>query len=98
VSGRRSFRGSSLAEGMSLLALLFVAMPLKYGLGLVMAVRVAGGLHGVLFLALLSTAMRALLDKSLPKADIARVLGLALLPFGFVIADRILRGPGDGGA
>ena len=44
------FRIVAFWEGISFLLLLFVAMPLKYGFGIDMAVRVVGMAHGVLFL------------------------------------------------
>ncbi len=44
------FRIVAFWEGISYLLLLFVAMPLKYGLGIDMAVRIVGMAHGVLFL------------------------------------------------
>jgi integral membrane protein len=44
------FRVLSYIEGASLLALLLVAMPLKYLAGMPEAVRLAGTLHGALFL------------------------------------------------
>ena len=44
------FRIVAFWEGVSFLLLLFVAMPLKYGLGIDAAVRVVGMTHGVLFL------------------------------------------------
>jgi integral membrane protein len=44
------FRIVAFWEGVSFLLLLFVAMPLKYGLGIDMAVRVTGMAHGVLFI------------------------------------------------
>src|SRR5688500_10027837 len=44
------FRIVAFWEGISFLILLFVAMPLKYGFGVDMAVRVVGMAHGVLFL------------------------------------------------
>lgn len=45
------FRLVASVEALSYLLLLFVAMPLKYGLGLEMAVKVVGWAHGVLFIA-----------------------------------------------
>jgi integral membrane protein len=45
------FRIVAYWEGISFLLLLFVAMPLKYGLGMDVAVSVVGMAHGVLFLA-----------------------------------------------
>ena len=44
------FRIVAFWEGISFLLLLFVAMPLKYGFGLDIAVRIVGITHGVLFL------------------------------------------------
>ena len=44
------FRIVAFWEGISFLLLLFVAMPLRYGFGIDMAVRVVGMAHGVLFL------------------------------------------------
>jgi integral membrane protein len=49
------FRIVAFWEGISYLLLLFVAMPLKYGLGMDMAVRVVGMAHGVLFIAYVAT-------------------------------------------
>jgi integral membrane protein len=42
----RRLRWVALVEGISLLLLLFVAMPLKYGLGMKLAVRIAGARTG----------------------------------------------------
>lgn len=44
------FRIVAFWEGISFLLLLFVAMPLKYGFGIDLAVRIVGMVHGVLFL------------------------------------------------
>lgn len=49
------FRIVAFWEGISYLVLLFVAMPLKYGLGVDMAVRVVGMAHGLLFIAYVVT-------------------------------------------
>lgn len=43
-------RWAALFEGSSLILLMFVAMPLKYYMGIPEAVRIIGPLHGVLFL------------------------------------------------
>ena len=45
-----AFRMTGLAEGVSFLTLLCVAMPLKYFMGIPEAVRVVGLIHGILFL------------------------------------------------
>ena len=49
------FRIVACWEGISYLLLLFVAMPLKYGLGIDMAVRIVGMAHGVLFIGYCAT-------------------------------------------
>ena len=43
------FRAVALAEGLSFVVLLFIAMPLKYALGLPLAVKYVGWAHGLLF-------------------------------------------------
>lgn len=47
----RRFRTTALAEGSSFLVLLFVAMPMKYVMGMPRVVTVVGAIHGILFLA-----------------------------------------------
>ena len=49
------FRIVAFWEGISFLLLLFVAMPLKYGFGVDMPVRVVGMAHGLLFIAYVVT-------------------------------------------
>ncbi len=90
MMGLRVIRILSVLEGLSLLLLLLIAMPLKYAFDLPVAVRVVGSLHGVLFLALISAAIQVWLEGRL---DVRRVLGViawSLAPFGFVCAARIL--------
>ena len=58
----RSFRLTALAEAISYLLLLGVAMPLKYVWGQPLAVKIIGGIHGALFILFcltLAMAMRA---------------------------------------
>jgi integral membrane protein len=69
------FRIVAFWEGISYLVLLLVAMPLKYGFGADMAVRVVGMGHGVLFLAYCLTLALA-----------ARRLGARLSLLAFVIS------------
>jgi integral membrane protein len=69
------FRIVAFWEGISYLVLLFIAMPLKYGFGEDMAVRVVGMAHGVLFLAYCVTL-----------GLIARRLGARLSLIAFVVS------------
>lgn len=86
----KSFRLLSLVEGLSLLVLLFVAMPAKYQFGHDFVWPV-GMTHGVLWLAYL---LASLVVSHLRKWSVGAWL-LALLssvvPFGFVLLDRRLK-------
>lgn len=50
MSQIRAFRMTALAEGSSFLLLLFVAMSMKYVMGMPRLVTVVGAIHGILFL------------------------------------------------
>lgn len=75
-------------EGISLLLLLFVAMPLKYVWEMPLAVRYVGMAHGLLWLVLVvllivvAWRLRWTLGRS------AAVFISSLLPFGFLALDR----------
>ncbi len=75
-------------EGVSFLLLLGLAMPLKYLLGIAMAVKVVGWAHGLLFMALCWALLTAFTDGRLPFKHAVLVFVAALLPFGPFVADR----------
>ena len=81
-------------EGVSFLALLGVAMPLKYLAGLPQAVRVVGSLHGVLFLLFLVVLAQAALAYRWPLARVLGAVVAAVLPFGPFVLDARLRREG----
>lgn len=91
------FRTVAIAEGISFLVLLFIAMPLKYMADMPLAVKVVGWIHGVLFVWYWVAAL-PLFTKL--KWDVERIFGLGLasvLPFGTFVMERMwLRGPGAG--
>jgi integral membrane protein len=91
VTALRHFRIVALLEGWSYLVLLFIAMPLKYAAGVPLAVRVAGSVHGLLFLILIATLFRAALERRWPLRRALRGLGCSLVPFGAFVFDRSLR-------
>jgi len=86
------FRLLGIVEGLSLLVLLGVAMPLKYWAGDPTWVRVVGMAHGVLFvLFLLGTVQMALANKWKFWPTTVLVMAGATLPFGsFWVDARIL--------
>ena len=84
----RRFRWVAIAEGISFIVLLLIAMPLKYLLGMAMAVKVVGWAHGVLFIWYWIAAV-PLFTKL--KWDLERIFGLGLasiLPFGTFVMER----------
>lgn len=85
-------RLTTLAEGVSFLLLLFVAMPLKYAAGLPLAVVIAGWLHGALFMALCFLLLLLVTGSQWPIGRAALVFAAALIPFGpFLIDGRMKR-------
>lgn len=88
------FRIVALWEGISYLLLLFVAMPLKYGLGIDIAVRVVGMVHGVLFLGYCVTLALAARRLGARRSLLAFVL--SFVPGGtFWLEARFRREPVD---
>ena len=82
----------ALLEGLSLLALLFIAMPLKYQFGLPEAVSIVGRLHGGLFI-----VFNIVLFYNVFKGQVTEVQGFigmlaSLLPFGtFIYKAKVLK-------
>lgn len=87
----KQWRVVGFAEGLSYLLLLFVAMPLKSLGGLPSAVRVAGSVHGVLFLLYIVAVVRAGRDRRWPVETWAESLAASVFPFGPFLLDRKLR-------
>jgi integral membrane protein len=85
------FRRVALAEGVSFLLLLFIAMPLKYLAGLPMAVKVVGWAHGFLFVLFLILAfeVKSLLNKNF--IWYMKAFAASVLPFGTFVLDRQLK-------
>ena len=80
-----------LAEGVSFLVLLGIAMPLKYLGDMPLAVTVAGWIHGLLFMALCAAVLRVKRTLRWELRTAGRVLLAGLLPFGPFVIDGWLR-------
>lgn len=78
-------------EGVSFLLLLFIAMPLKYVFNMPVAVRIAGGLHGVLFVAFIAVLTIAWRRMSLTYSQVAKAFLLSFLPCGTFFLHRIIK-------
>jgi integral membrane protein len=84
-------RAVGMAEGLSFLLLLGVAMPLKYFAGMPLAVRIVGSVHGLLFLVFLVVLGQAAAAARWPLKTTLLVFVAALVPFGPFLVDRRLR-------
>lgn len=79
-------------EGCSYLLLVCVAMPLKYVWELPAATRIAGGIHGVLFLGFLLGLHQMYLEQKWSKRRIFSLLLLSLVPGSLWWLDARIRG------
>jgi integral membrane protein len=84
-------RAMSLTEGVSYLLLLFIAMPLKYGFGMDMAVTIVGWAHGALFIMLALFTLAAMVFAKLPFKLACYVAIASLVPGGPFFLDRHLK-------
>ena len=83
------FRYVGWAEGLSFLGLLLIAMPMKYMMGIPEATRIAGSVHGMLFLAYIMIAFQISGTLSWKKMTLFKALIAAVLPLGTFIFDKI---------
>ncbi|HCH62760.1 MAG: hypothetical protein CL927_17920 [Deltaproteobacteria bacterium] len=81
----------SALEGLSYALLVFVAMPLKYGLGEPAMVRGMGMAHGVLFVAFSATLLAAWYDRRWTIRRSASLMFWSLVPLGAIWIERNLR-------
>jgi len=91
VTELRQLRLVAFAEGLSFVALLFVAMPLKYVWGLPLAVRIVGSLHGALFLIFLVALFRAASEREWPLRRSFLAFVSSVVPFGTFVFDSSLK-------
>jgi integral membrane protein len=84
-------RSVALLEAISYLALLFIAMPLKYAFGMPMAVKVVGSVHGGLFVVFGFALLRVLMTTNWPFSRAVVVFIASLLPLVPFFIDRRMR-------
>ncbi|VAW85746.1 hypothetical protein MNBD_GAMMA16-93 [hydrothermal vent metagenome] len=85
------FRLISLAEGGSFLLLLLVAMPLKYGMDLPLAVTIMGWVHGILFIAYLYFALGCSAKYNWSERFTVLTVLAGVTPFACFFLDKHLR-------
>ncbi|HEY6502663.1 MAG TPA: DUF3817 domain-containing protein [Chitinophagaceae bacterium] len=90
------FRAVGMAEGISFLVLLFIAMPLKYFAGFPIAVTIVGSIHGILFITYLVFAWETRNEPLVagwkkPFAWLVTCFIASILPFGPFVLDHRLK-------
>ncbi|MDQ3295860.1 MAG: DUF3817 domain-containing protein [Myxococcota bacterium] len=85
------FRVISVLEGISYVALLAVAMPLKYLAGRPLPVTIVGGIHGGLFVLFVIALLAAARAHRWSLRAIAIAMIAALLPLGAFWLERAVR-------
>ena len=80
-----------MAEGISYIVLLGVAMPLKYMMDMPMAVRIVGSIHGALFIAYLLAGHLAASEQRWTLSFRVWAIGASLIPFATFVLERQLR-------
>lgn len=87
----RRLRAIGLAEGVSFLILLGIAMPLKYLSDMPLVVTIVGWIHGLLFMALCAAVLQVKRTLGWDIRPVGRVVLAGLLPFGPFVIDGWLR-------
>ena len=78
-------------EGTSFLLLLFIAMPLKYQMGIAEPVKYIGMAHGVLFMGYVFVLMSTASKVKFPLWAMPSGVVASLLPFGPFVFDKFLK-------
>jgi integral membrane protein len=93
------FKKVAIAEGISYLALLLIAMPLKYFAGLPLAVKYTGWAHGLLFVLYVALVIMCWMEYKWKFGKTLLVMVCSLLPFApFIIEKRLHEGTENQGA
>jgi len=89
MSELKKFRLINKIEGYSFLILLFAAMPLKYALGYPVATKIAGMLHGLLFMIFVYQLLEAMRAVPFSKKEAMYYFILSLVPFGSFYTEKL---------
>lgn len=88
----RFFKIIATLEGLSLLILIFLAMPLKYVYAMPDMVRIVGMAHGLLFIAYIILAIMLKIELNWPWKKFIIVCFASVVPFGtFYIEKKYLK-------
>ena len=82
------FRKAAIAEGISFLVLLCIAIPLKYLAKIPIAVTIAGSIHGLLFITFIRLAWEVKNKYAKSGGWMGKVFLASILPFGTIVMDK----------
>ena len=85
------FRMIGIAEGISFLVLLLIAMPLKYLMHIPEAVKIMGWIHGALFVSFIYFAFEVMGSLNKNFTWFLKAFAAAFIPLGTFIFDRQLK-------
>lgn len=85
------FRKVAVAEGISYIALIFIAMPLKYFMDMPLAVKYTGWLHGLLFVFYASLVVLCMIEYKWGIGKATLIFLGSLLPFVPFYVDKKLK-------
>lgn len=89
------FRMIGIAEGISFLVLLLIAMPLKYFMHLPEAVKIMGWIHGALFVSFIYFAFEVMGSLNKPFSWFIKAFVAAFIPLGTFVFDKQLKREAD---
>ena len=89
----RVLRIASVIEGVTLLLLFLVAMPLKYMADTPLAVTIVGPIHGAAFLIYTALVFQSFLSRLISASEVARLMVVAFVPLGAWMVAGMLRRP-----
>lgn len=84
-------RLAALAEASTLVTLLFIAVPLKYAAGIIVATKIVGPVHGLAFLIFNWKVFQEHASGSLTSREVSRLIVGAFVPFLGFYNERWLR-------
>ena len=84
-------RKIGIVEGISLIILLFIAVPVKYILGEPLLVRIVGSIHGILWLYLLYNLKKVYDAHLIDKDHAIKIIVASVIPFGFLFIDKTVK-------
>ena len=89
MSMKNLFRTVGLLEAISFIALLGIAMPMKYVYGMPEATKIPGMTHGFLFLIYIALATQRWDEENWSMKQLSLAFLASILPFGTLVFDRV---------